>query len=151
MIDFIAEIAVYKSLKIHHFDPVEFVCKCGDPNCFDEGMDHDFLKLLQHFRNYTSIPMRVTSGFRCGFHPIEAKKTHPGPHTTGRAADFALVGASCHEILYELGWFNSTQEDQSLRFRGIGLNQKGDHDDRFLHLDVCDAEPWRPRPHVWTY
>ncbi len=151
MIDLEQEISRYNSLKIRHFLPEEFMCKCGNHFCDQEPMDVAFLLLLDEFRNYTGVPFRVTSGFRCGFHPIEAKKSHPGPHRTGYAADFAFVGASCHEMLYQLGWFNQYQEDQSLRFTGIGLNQKGDHDERFMHLDMCDAAPWRPRPHVWTY
>lgn len=141
--------------EIKNFTRDEFVCKCGLALCANQEMDENFILLLDDFRTWTGITFRVTSGFRCHLHPIEAKKSHPGPHRTGCAADGAFVGATCHEMLYQLGEFRNYLQESSrepiLAFTGIGLNQKGDHDERFLHLDTCGAEPWRPRPHVWTY
>ena len=134
----------FRDNHIEHFTPEEFMCKCGSEFglCDMLVLDMDFINRLESFRASVGIPMRITSGYRCGFHPIEVRKVHPGPHRTGKAADIAILGASLHEMLCSL-----VPHD----FTGIGLNQKGDHDERFLHLDTCGAEPWRPRPHVWTY
>lgn len=139
----------FREVAIKHFNPEEFMCKCGSEFglCDILVLDMDFIMELDEFRNDLGIPFRVTSGYRCGFHPIEVKKIHPGPHRTGKAVDIAVVGASTYQILYGLGMHNAHGHP----FMGIGLNQKGDHDERFLHLDMCEAKPWRPRPHVWTY
>lgn len=132
---------LFDAADIKHFNPFEFVCQCGE-DCPTLVLDMGFIQRLDVFRDSVGIPFRVTSGYRCPQHPAEKEKTHPGPHQTGKAVDIAVLGASCHEILCSL---------VSHDFTGIGLNQKGDHDERFLHFDTCEAEPWRPRPHVWTY
>jgi hypothetical protein len=36
-------------------------------------------------------------------------------------------------------------------FTGIGVNQKGAHDGRFIHLDDLDNAPGQPRPCIWSY
>lgn len=145
----------FKIAKIQHFTPFEFTCRCGNEFCDLLELDMGFIELLDDFRNYVGMPFRITSGYRCAFHTAEQAKIHPGPHRLGMAADIAFVGISTHKFLYELGWYESNRSlrpcPASDRFTGIGMNQKGDHDERFIHLDTCVNQPYRPRPHVWTY
>lgn len=137
----------FEKENIIHFKPHEFSCRCGSPLCEVLILDMDFISYLDDFRQSMAMPFRITSGYRCPMHPIEAKKTHPGPHQTGKAADIAVLGLEAYKFLFGLGMHNAHGDP----FVGIGLNQKGDHDERFIHLDMCDSMPYRPRPHVWTY
>jgi uncharacterized protein YcbK (DUF882 family) len=96
-----------------------------------------FMGRLQQLRNAYGKPMRITSGYRCPDHPVEAKKSTPGVHTMGMAADIAVSGTDAYELL-NLAFGHG--------FTGIGVNQKGGS--RFIHLDTM-REP--PRPNVWSY
>lgn len=79
--------------------------------------------------------MRIISGYRCPQHPIEVKKSAPGPHTTGLACDVAVEGADAYRLL---------RLALELDFKGIGVQQKGQG--RFLHLDLV-SEYGR----LWSY
>lgn len=116
-----------------NFSESEFKCShCGKVN-----MQPEFMEKLQMLRTAFAKPMRVTSGYRCPEHPIEARKATPGAHASGRAADIAVQGTEAHELLRLAFYF---------RFSGIGVQQKGRG--RFIHLDTL-TEP--PRPNVWSY
>jgi len=100
-------------------------------------MTPEFLSKLQALRMAYGAPMRITSGYRCSEHPIEAKKMKPGAHASGCACDVAVDGQQAHQLLklaFELG------------FTGIGVNQKTSG--RFIHLDTLTEAP---RPNVWSY
>ena len=100
-------------------------------------MKPEFLSKLQELRNRYGKPMRVTSGYRCPDHPIEAKKSTPGAHASGCACDIGVEGADAHALLkiaFELG------------FSGIGVQQKGSG--RFIHLDTLKSTT---RPMLWSY
>ena len=81
--------------------------------------------------------MRVTSGYRCPQHPIEAKKAAPGAHASGCAVDIGVEGQDAHRLL-KLAF--------AAGFTGIGVQQKGSG--RFIHLDTLEGGP---RPNVWSY
>lgn len=116
-----------------NFKADEFKCShCGDNEIKPELMDK-----LQALRSQYGKPMRITSGYRCPQHPIEAKKPEPGPHSSGLACDIGVEGADAHKLL-------GMAIDAG--FRGIGVQQKGTG--RFLHLDLI-ASPNRPT--VWSY
>ena len=116
-----------------NFSEVEFKCShCGKVN-----MQPEFLKKLQMLRTAFAKPMRITSGYRCPDHPIEAKKASSGAHTTGCAADVAVQGRDAHDLLRLAFHF---------RFPGIGVQQKGSG--RFIHIDTLTESP---RPNVWSY
>jgi zinc D-Ala-D-Ala carboxypeptidase len=82
--------------------------------------------------------MRITSAYRCPRHPIEAKKSTPGAHALGLAADIGVEGAEAYRVL-NLAFLHG--------FTGIGVQQKGTG--RFIHLDVRNGE--LPGPVVWSY
>jgi len=105
-----------------------------------EKMDAGFMELLTELRAAYAKPMRVTSAYRDSTHPIEAKKSKPGAHTTGKAVDIAVARGEAHELMH-LAF--------AMGFTGIGVQQKGDG--RFIHLDNMTEEDGFPRPTVWSY
>ena len=104
-------------------------------------MNEEFMQLLDELRKQYRRPLFVSSGYRCAEHPAEAKKETPGAHNTGRAADLLVHATEAYQLLTLAC---------SLRFTGIGVNQKGDHAQRFLHVDTLIAET-HLRPTVWSY
>lgn len=128
---------------IRHFDPKEFACRCDTCGSDGHEMDMNFVYALDQLRERSGRPMRITSGYRCPAYNASISTTgHDGPHTTGRAADVGVSGEPAFNLVQQCslgGWM-----------RGIGINQKGPHDKRFIHLDDLEG-PDHPRPRVWTY
>ena len=120
--------------KYPNFKASEFKCQ----HCQADGIRAELLDRLQELRNIYGKPMRITSGYRCPQHPIEAKKTAPGAHALGIACDVGVEGSEAHKIL-EIAF--------RLGFAGIGVQQKGTG--RFIHLDIRNGE--LPGPAVWSY
>ena len=116
-----------------NFSADEFNCS----HCGKNEMQPDFLQKLQTLRSVYGKPVRITSGYRCPEHPIEAKKTQPGAHTSGRAADISIDRAEAHQFL-KLAF--------AAGFTGVGVQQKGSG--RFIHLDTLEG---LSRPNLWSY
>lgn len=117
-----------------NFTAKEMACQ----HCQAEGIKPELMDKLQALRNRYGKPMRITSGYRCPQHPVEARKAALGAHALGLAADVGVEGAEAYQILklaFELG------------FTGIGVQQKGSG--KFIHLDVRNGE--LPTPTVWSY
>jgi len=122
-----------------YFTQDEMRCQCG---CNEDGMDPDFMEKLTSLRADWGQPMVITSGYRCPHHPIEARKSKPGAHTTGHAADVAIYGEDAYKLLcVALGH----------GFTGVGIAQKGSYGSRFLHLDDLETDDGFPRPTIWSY
>lgn len=121
-----------------HFKIEEFTCSCG---CDLALMQYDFIDRLDTLRSILGFPLIVSSGYRCPSHNEEVSTTgKTGPHTTGRAVDFAVHGEEAYKLLAEANKF---------LFSGIGVNQKSAYKNRFIHLDDLPVGEFRPR--VWTY
>lgn len=116
-----------------YFTEEELACQ----HCGVRNMDAHFMELMDDIRERAGFPFVVTSGYRCEDHPIEAKKSAPGAHTTGKAIDISVSGEKALRLI-ELA--------QQAGIKRIGVNQKGSG--RFIHLDVCDD---RPSPAIWSY
>lgn len=116
-----------------NFSESEFRCK----HCGKVDMQPAFMDKLQRLRTAYGKPMIISSGYRCPKHPVEAKKSSPGAHASGQAADIAVQGNDAYQVL---------QLAMAAGFTGIGVQQKGGG--RFLHLDTL-TDP--PRPNVWSY
>ena len=116
-----------------NFSAKEFDCS----HCGKNEMQPDFLQKLQALRSVYGKSMRVTSGYRCPDHPIEAKKAAPGAHASGCACDIGVEGQDAHRLL-KLAF--------AAGFTGVGVQQKGSG--RFIHLDTLEGGP---RPNVWSY
>ena len=116
-----------------NFSAKEFDCQ----HCGKNEIKPEFMAKLQQLRTVYGAPMRITSGYRCPQHPIEAKKAAPGAHASGLACDIGVQGAEAHTLLrmaLEAG------------FTGVGVQQAGLG--RFLHLDTLEGDL---RPTVWSY
>ncbi len=83
--------------------------------------------------------LRVSSGRRCKHHNdwvSIAKNKKNGVHTLGQASDILISGEQAM-LLFE--------KARQIGFSGIGLSQRGPHQDRFVHLDT------KPRKALWSY
>jgi len=122
-----------------YFSDAELACKCG---C---GFlpPADFRSKLERLRERFGKPLTVTSAARCPAYNSDPKVSltgKTGPHTTGRATDFAVSHADAL-TLFDLA--------RQQGFTGIGVQQKGAK--RFLHLDDLPNAPGQPRPTIWSY
>lgn len=121
-----------------NFSAAEMQCReTGECN-----MQASFMDRLQALRTEFGKPLIITSGFRSRRHSAERHKKRPGTHAMGCAVDIAISGADALRLI-ELAIMKG--------FSGIGISQSGDHSKRFIHLDDAAAQPWRPRPHIWSY
>lgn len=119
-----------------NFSRSEMACQ----HCGRAEMDEDTMWKLQELRDSFGKPMRVSSAYRCPQHPIEAGKSKPGAHASGRAVDILVQGSDAYALIMlamRQGW------------QGIGVQQKGDG--RFIHLDDLTSKEGWPRPTVWSY
>jgi len=122
-----------------NFTPEEFACQ----HCGAHGIDLALVAKIQTLREKVDMPLVITSGYRCPDHPLEQKKRASGrplgAHTEGCAADIGCSGSSAHRIL---------RAALALGFTRIGVNMRGAHHTRFIHLDISTT---RPSPALWSY
>ncbi len=122
-----------------NFSTDEMACHC----CGEADMDEEFMKSLQAIRSEMQRPLKISSGFRCEKHNSEVSSTgSTGPHTHARAADILISGADAVRLLDIARKYGMT---------GIGLQQKGPHTKRFIHLDNLGPDYAGPRPFIWSY
>ena len=74
---------MFKYFKLEDFD-------CQETG--ENGMTEQFIKRLDHLRQACGFPFHITSGYRSTEHSVEKKKTTPGQHSKGIAADIAVRG-----------------------------------------------------------
>lgn len=114
----------------------ELICKCG---CGQIIEDDAFLFQLQSLRDKFGSPMIVSSGYRCSEYNQKVSSTGPnGPHTIA-AVDILIYGREAYKLIM-LAMING--------WDGIGVNQKGEFKQRFVHLDRLYGPT---RPWVWSY
>ena len=114
-------------------DPM-LACPC----CGDKGMVSDFLDDLNCLRHLHGKPLIVTSGYRCSAYNDKISSTGPnGPHATGRAVDLKVTNPDALPLVALA---------INLGFKGIGVQQKGPHKKRFIHIDKC-----RDDQTIWSY
>jgi uncharacterized protein YcbK (DUF882 family) len=124
-----------------YFTKDELRCKCKACKEDDEvHMDEHFMEMVVYLREQCGFQFIVTSAYRCANHPAEAKKDKPGSHNSGKALDIKISGKRAWMLL---------QKATELRFLGIGISQKGDHDKMFIHIDMDTSQA--NRPWVWSY
>ena len=97
--------------------------KCS--HCGESRMNESFMNKIEALRE----------------HPIEARKSSPGAHSTGHAIDIGVRGEKAYMLL-----------DAAVQagLTGIGINQKGSSG-RFIHLDDIEGSRTQPRPTIWSY
>lgn len=121
------------SWNFNNFKKEEFTCQ----HCGAEGINVKLVERLQKLRDLYGKPIKISSGYRCDLHPIEAKKKIGGTHNQGLAVDILIEKENAYKLL-ELAF--------KLKFYGIGVNQKGKN--RFIHLDISEKQN---RPNIWSY
>lgn len=123
-----------------YFSDEELYCKCG--SCTLESarnMCPEFIEHLITLRERCGFAFLISSAYRCTIHPAEIHKEKAGVHTTGRAIDIRCTHSKALNILEEALKMNV--------FKGIGIQQKGHHTSRFVHLDTAI----RPSRQLWSY
>jgi uncharacterized protein YcbK (DUF882 family) len=118
--------------KYPNFKASEFACR----HCGVVDMQPEFMNRLQALRTEYGKPMRITSGYRCPNHPVEARKPHSrGEHTLGMCADVACTNGTDRYQLITIALKHG--------FHRIGI-AKG-----FLHLGI--GGPGLPNNVIWEY
>lgn len=75
-----------------NFNPksdIKLSCTCGKPECDKRTVNKETLDKLQVLRDLINIPMIVTSGGRCPYHPNEIHRSKPADHQKGIGVDIA--------------------------------------------------------------
>jgi zinc D-Ala-D-Ala carboxypeptidase len=106
-----------------NFSKKEFDCKHTGEN----GMQDEFMQVLQNIRTDFGKSMTITSGFRSVKHPIEARKTHSnGEHTQGMCADVLCRTAQDRYMLITIAIRHGiTRIGVAKTFLHLGLGGKG--------------------------
>ena len=98
-------------------------------------IEEDALNRLQALRDEWGKPIRLSSAYRSAENPRErTKKTGPGYHhgvngNGGQAFDVLIAGEDV-PLFIALAIKHG--------FKGIGVNQKGEWNQRFIHIDTRD-------------
>ena len=97
-------------------------------------MHPEFILRLDHAREVSGIPFKVTSGYRCPEYNAEVGGVSSSAHTRGYAADIACEGSRSRAQIIKA----------AIRagFDRIGIAKT------FIHLD-CD--PDKPKMVYWVY
>lgn len=119
-----------------HFSRKELACSFTN-NC---AMEQETMERLEALREEFGQPMRLSSAYRDPkLHPRERTKPNgPGYHGQGKAVDVLIYGADAIRLL-KLAIKHG--------FCGIGINQRNDFSQRFIHLDTRSSE----KSAIWSY
>ncbi len=115
-------------MNLRHFKIEEFDCSHTGEN----QMKESFLLRLDELRERCGFPFVITSGYRSKSHPIESKKTNPGKHTEGMAADIKVIDG--------IQRYSIVEHAIAMGFKGIGV------DEGFIHVDDRNSSSV-----IWTY
>lgn len=122
-----------------NFTPDEVACKGTGKIVVETNV----LDALQKIRDALGKPIRISSFYRAPeYNETVSSTRRNGPHTTGLAFDIRCFGDDAVKILYY---------GLQLGASGVGVQQKGEHDRRFIHLDWCKRTSTMPRPWTWSY
>jgi len=117
-----------------YFSKEELMCPC----CEQLPMNNAFMTKLSGIRRQMKTPLQVNSGYRCKKYneSIGAKST--SAHVKGRAVDISTANLTEEQQIQLL--------EEAIRYglTGIGVNDKGPREGRFIHLD-------NTRPRLWSY
>ncbi|KAB0285479.1 peptidase M15 [Vibrio fortis] len=117
-----------------NFTDDELRCSC----CGRLNPNPEFITLMdlvQKLRERLNVSLSVSSAYRCENHPVERKKKRAGMHN---------LAAIDLKVSYGKAW-RVLEAAIDMGFTGIGINQKGDPKQRFIHLDLREV------PRVWSY
>lgn len=113
-----------------NFRAYEFDCRCS--RCTETKVDTDLVAYLQRIRDRFGKAVHITGPYRCPTHNAEipnASKT--SKHMLGMAADIVVEGVAPAEV---------AAYAESIGVKGIGLYEKADAGDDFVHIDTRDKK-----------
>ena len=120
------------------FSERELSCK-GTDEC---EMNEEFMNKLVKLRKKFNRPMVISSGYRSLAHNSAINGARYSPHLYGRAVDVVCYGKDAYTLLNMALQHGMT---------GIGVQQRGDYESRFIHLDDMPKSKDHHRPWVWSY
>lgn len=115
-----------------NFSPAEMRCRC----CGKVAIKPSTMDKLQAFRKAYGRPMTITSAYRCH----SANRGRGYSHGAGLAVDVRVHGKDAYHLVGMA---------MAEGVMGVGVNQIGLHQQRFVHLDWWKDSVKRPR--VWSY
>ena len=114
-----------------HFSRSEFACKCcGQVITISPAL----LEVLEDIREFSGIPIIITSGYRCPEHNAASGGKPNSAHLTGEAADFWVSG--------DLDRFKFLEAAFTYGAGRIGIGSD------FIHVDVSHTLPQQV---CWLY
>ncbi len=117
-----------------HFAYYEFDCQCNGCMSKGEGMDSNFLRMIDMAREVAGVPFKIDSGLRCESHNKSAGGKSTSSHLTGHAADIATPDSKTrYAVLQGL---------HMAGFKRMGVAET------FIH---CDNDPKKPLSVCWVY
>jgi zinc D-Ala-D-Ala carboxypeptidase len=115
-------------MSFRYFTREEFDCQETGEN----EMKDEFIHALDALRHECGFSFQITSGYRSPNHSIEAKKSKPGTHAQGIAADIAVADGNQRYLI--------VKNAMAMAFSGIGIHKN------FIHVDTRQSVPV-----LWEY
>lgn len=101
------------------------------------------MQKLVTVRELCGFPFTISSAYRCpDYNKLVSTTGLDGPHTLGLAADVLVWGEKALQLI-------SIAVNHGMT--GIGIDQKGVRERRFVHVDCVHDNVNIPRPALWTY
>ena len=123
-----------------YFSEEELRCKgTGELKMMEE-----FMSKLIELRKKLGQPMVISSGYRSPEYNERIGGSSKSAHILGKAVDNVCSGKKA---------FTVVKLAVVLGFTGIGIQQRGEHNKRFIHLDDVEPDKYEgiPRPWIWSY
>ena len=121
-----------------YFTEDELRCK-GTDECH---MDSQFMITLEALRHEFNEPMIISSGYRDLSYNQVIGGAKNSPHLYGKAVDVVISGKKAYRLIKLAIQYG---------FTGIGVSQRGQHEKRFIHIDMMENSDTHPRPWIWSY
>jgi len=111
-----------------HFSKAEL----ASPDTGEAKMQPEFISMLEALREDFGKPMIITSGYRTPEHNIKVGGVSSSYHLKGRAVDVHVFGEEGYRLV---------KLAMQIGFGGIGIQQHGAFEGRFIHLDNRAGDP----------
>jgi len=118
---------IYNQNKCSNILSGNWACPC----CGEVNQNPRFQLLickLEQISEQLDFSLPVEQAYRCSFHPVEAAKAQPGPHSI----------AAVHISVNRYKAYQLVMAALRTGINGIGVNQRGALQQRYIHLDLRD-------------
>lgn len=134
-----------------YFTEAEFACSHCGKGPVDSLRWIGILRELNILRGRCDFPFRVSSGYRCLLHPDEERKGRDAIHAHTHGAVDILVSGARAGVLLERAFSQHCSHTGDPIWTGVGVNQRGGYDQRFVHLDMMIRGDSPSNVIVWSY